>query len=114
MCDDHFDEEAALIICRSMGYDCAASWDKRTNWEIQNNYKIVLDDVTCSVKGNRNFEESCTWRTESDCSHEEDIHLTCGMYIKNGIIIFMCRHAKSCDVVSSHEPTELGLLQMAK
>ena len=77
-------------------------------------YKIVLDDVTCSVKANRNFSESCTWQTESDCSHKEDIHLTCGTYIKNGIIIFMCRHAKSCDVVSSHEPTELGLLQMAK
>ena len=85
MCDDHFDDEAALIICRSMGYDCAASWGEKTKWKMQKNYNIVLDDVTCRVKDDQSFSESCTWRTESDCSHKEDIHLSCGTFIKYNI-----------------------------
>ena len=81
VCDDDFDEEAALLICRLIGHSCAANWEKMSNWDVQQQFDIVLDDVTCSGKSNQSFSESCTWQTVSDCSHEEDIHLSCGRCI---------------------------------
>ncbi|KAL5253796.1 hypothetical protein ACHWQZ_G013538 [Mnemiopsis leidyi] len=81
VCDDNFGGEAALIICRSMGHQCAASWAKRSEWELQQSMRIMLDDVTCSTSGvtsNKGFTESCSWKTVNNCEHSEDIHLACG------------------------------------
>lgn len=80
VCDDRFDDVAALTICREMGHDCLASWSTMNTWKLQEkrNMRILLDDVSCSERGVLDgFTEGCFWKTQNDCDHSEDVYLSC-------------------------------------
>ena len=79
MCDTdgHFDMNSAHAICRQMGYTRAGRWTSGLFNSAQNNYKVTLDNVECK---NMNFNE-CSYDHEvSDCNHNHDVYLDCGMY----------------------------------
>lgn len=73
VCDDHFDQTAANAICIEMGFSGAVTWASGSYFESQYEFTIGLDEVHCES----NLWESCTWRTDHDCSHNEDVFLTC-------------------------------------
>ena len=80
VCDDGFNDNAAVAICRKMGYDGSnAAWKvmedaSDTAWNIQNDYDTNLDDIVCSG----DLWTDCTYDATSDnCGHTEDIFLIC-------------------------------------
>ena len=80
VCDDGFNDNAAVAICRKMGYDGShAAWRvmedaSGTAWNIQNNYDTHLDDIDCSGES----WSDCRFDARSeDCNHIEDIFLSC-------------------------------------
>ena len=75
VCDDKFTDDAANSICRDMGFGTADKWSSGLKHDIQNSYTIKMDDVTCP-KGGRTWS-SCTFKTDEDCEHSEDVHITC-------------------------------------
>jgi len=73
VCDDSFDTTAANAICKYMGYTDAETWTSGLLFNIQSNYDINMDEVNCSgVEW-----ESCSFNEYHDCSHGEDVLLTC-------------------------------------
>ena len=77
VCDDDFSDNSADAICRQMGYPGATRW--RVTYDVhtvQSNLPIGLDDVSCSSDS----WESCSYHTDHNCEHYEDVHLTCGGY----------------------------------
>ena len=74
VCDDSFDYTAADAICKTMNYKSAIRWTINENFgSLQTNYDIKLDDVRCSSTD----WESCTFTEEGNCSHDEDVFLSC-------------------------------------
>ena len=78
VCDDSFNDEAAVAICRKMGFDGSdAGWSVMENkvmWGIQKNYDIKLDDVIC----NGDSWADCQFDARPEnCNHNEDVFLTC-------------------------------------
>ena len=75
VCNDEFDDNAANAICSLMGYAAIGSeWTSGSiKWNIQYDYSIKLDDVNCRT----NSWSSCTYSEIDDCSHSEDVFLTC-------------------------------------
>ncbi|XP_066153611.1 uncharacterized protein [Euwallacea fornicatus] len=77
ICDDDFNEDAAKIVCSSLGYSGPA-FVKKDAYFGQSNGPIWLDQVSC--KGNETALEKCThwdWG-ESNCDHSEDVGVICG------------------------------------
>ena len=76
VCDDSFDNNAATAICREMGYTDALGWTSGSYWSAQDNYEydISLDEVQCDS----GEWEDCSFQTETDCQHYEDVFLSCG------------------------------------
>ena len=74
MCDDSFDDTAADAICKEMNYGSAIRWTTDKDFgSLQRNYDIKLDDVRCySTEW-----ESCSFTEMDDCSHSEDVFLSC-------------------------------------
>ena len=79
VCDDMFNVNAATLICKSMGYKCASNWDVKKELEIQQNFKIILDNVMCT-RPSGEFSEACSFSTSHNCGHDEDIFLNCGKH----------------------------------
>ena len=74
MCDDGFDKNAADAICFHLGYQTGGSeWTSGLSWDVQDRYNIALDDVICK---NTSWS-SCSYAKSSDCTHSEDVFLTC-------------------------------------
>ena len=74
MCDDSFDDRAAVAICKSMGYTQSSNWESGLKFSIQGQYSINLDEVRCSTTE----WESCTYLAYAhNCDHVEDVFLTC-------------------------------------
>ncbi|XP_033752445.1 deleted in malignant brain tumors 1 protein-like isoform X2 [Pecten maximus] len=71
VCDDHFDEQAATVVCRMLGFDLGIT----TNVFGEGSGDIVLDDVRC--EGTETSLINCTYRTEHNCGHTEDIGVVC-------------------------------------
>ncbi|XP_066252034.1 uncharacterized protein [Euwallacea similis] len=77
ICDDDFNEDAAKIVCSSLGYSGPA-FVKKDAYFGQSSGPIWLDQVSC--KGNESALEKCThwdWG-ESNCDHSEDVGVICG------------------------------------
>ena len=72
-CDDSFSDNSADAICREMGYIGQMSWSSGSKWEIQSNYDITLDDVSCSS----GEWSSCSFSFNDNCGHSEDVFLQC-------------------------------------
>ena len=86
VCDYHhgFDHNAAEAICSDLGYQKTGGyeWTSTRNWKIQSQYKITLGNVKCS----EGYWSSCSYSKSLellDCTHAEDIFLTCKSNKKN-------------------------------
>ena len=75
VCDDGFGSLEASVICEELGYSGAEDYDSDGGWEIQSNYQITLDDVSCNSEGEGYL--SCSFSETHNCGHHEDIFLTC-------------------------------------
>ena len=73
VCDDYFDKKAAKAICVELGIVGAAGWTSGRKFTIQDNYDIKMDDVRCESDS----WTSCTFITDHDCEHSEDVFLKC-------------------------------------
>ncbi|XP_050302204.1 uncharacterized protein LOC126740288 [Anthonomus grandis grandis] len=76
ICDDDFNEDAAKIACRSLGFNGRTSVRKEAFYG-QSTGPIWLDQVSC--KGNETTLEKCThwdWG-ETNCDHSEDVGIEC-------------------------------------
>ncbi|CAC5408444.1 unnamed protein product [Mytilus coruscus] len=84
VCDDKFDVNAAMIVCRQLGF----LWQKAaviTTHTIANcSIPIHLDDINCD--GSEDNVLKCRMNTFGmhDCSHTEDISVKCQGYSSQG------------------------------
>ena len=87
VCDDSFSDNSADAICHEMGFIGRKSWRSGDLWSsFQSTFNITLVDVICS-----NGEWSaCTFDSNQNCSHIEDIFLEC-----DGIGKFIQGHIQS-------------------
>lgn len=78
VCNDKFDDLAAAVVCRMLGFTNGgtAVVDVPTRFGAGTG-QIWLDDVTC--QGNENSIELCLFRPwgESNCGHNEDVAVVC-------------------------------------
>ncbi|KAF7284717.1 hypothetical protein GWI33_021726 [Rhynchophorus ferrugineus] len=80
VCDDDFNEDAAKIVCQTLGYRGSASIKKDAYFG-RSDGPIWLDQVTCL--GNESSIETCThwdWG-EHNCDHSEDVGIVCSNII---------------------------------
>ena len=76
VCDDGFSDNSADAICRQMGYYLGATeWDNGNFYNFQSSLNITLDDVVCSSGS----WDSCSYSTDENCGHSEDVHLACAV-----------------------------------
>ena len=75
VCDDDFNDYAAFAICKEVGYVSGITWESGTGnyFSFQEDLEINLNDVRCS----ENIWSSCSYSESHNCSHSEDIFLTC-------------------------------------
>ena len=76
VCDDNWDENAARVVCRQLGYPSAVSAPNSARFG-QGSGKIWLDDVHC--QGNESSIVNCRHRPwgEHNCGHDEDASVIC-------------------------------------
>ncbi|WAQ95384.1 DMBT1-like protein, partial [Mya arenaria] len=80
VCDDHFKEENALVVCRMLGFNNPVHASFSTNGDKSDESRILLDEVNCT--GQETDISECThngWGI-TDCTHSEDIGIDCRMY----------------------------------
>ncbi|XP_041349224.1 scavenger receptor cysteine-rich domain superfamily protein-like [Gigantopelta aegis] len=78
ICDDHWDEQDASVICRMLGYNNGGITHSGAKYG-QGTGTILLDDVQCH--GGETTIDDCTktdWATHN-CSHANDAGLTCNV-----------------------------------
>ena len=73
VCNNNFDNKAAKAICVELGIVGAAGWTSGGKFAIQYNYDIKMDDVRCESYS----WTSCSFRTDHNCYHTEDVFLEC-------------------------------------
>ena len=79
VCDDSFNDIAAKAICKDMNFTHALKWNSYTNFDIQSNYEIKLDDVECSSGEWKRCRATEVYSHQHhDCEHNEDVLLSCG------------------------------------
>lgn len=76
ICDDDFNDDAAKVICKSLGYSGLARVRKGAAYG-QGDGPIWLDQVFC--RGNESSVQECThWNWgEHNCEHTEDVSVVC-------------------------------------
>jgi hypothetical protein len=76
VCDDDFNEDAAKVVCKHLGYKGSAIV-KKEGFFGAGSGPIWLDQVICS--GNETTIENCThWNWgEHNCDHTEDVGVIC-------------------------------------
>ncbi|KAL5253627.1 hypothetical protein ACHWQZ_G013415 [Mnemiopsis leidyi] len=76
VCDDYFNENSIATVCIQLGFEDSRYFRRYNVTEsfsfASEVYNIVLDNFACS--GN----SDCTYVLEHDCSHVEDVYLSCG------------------------------------
>jgi len=87
ICDDDFDDTAATVICKALGYksgttqgNIVSSAGRETHQFGKGTGKIWIDGMTCT--GEETIVNQCeiTWNignTSDDCDHEEDADVVC-------------------------------------
>ena len=90
VCNDYFSYKAADAICVELGFNSswATRWISDIQFMIQSDYDIKMDDVRCK---NESWT-SCTFITDHDCDHSEDVFLEC----RSGEGWFLFRHMTKC------------------
>ncbi|KAL5247376.1 hypothetical protein ACHWQZ_G019298 [Mnemiopsis leidyi] len=74
VCDDYFDVNAAIAICKLMGrpHD-NVHYESGSYFSFQSSLPITMDDVRCDGSS----WEKCTFIDSHNCRHSEDIHVAC-------------------------------------
>ncbi|XP_069125491.1 LOW QUALITY PROTEIN: uncharacterized protein [Argopecten irradians] len=70
VCDDLWDDNDASVVCRMLGYQ-----GTMTDIFGEGSGDIVLDDVRC--EGTESSLNNCTYRTDHNCGHSEDVGVLC-------------------------------------
>jgi len=77
VCSDHFSDNSAHAICRTMGFEKFSRWRTykgRVKYgKLQSGKKIKLDDVVCTS----NHWSSCKSKPYHNCKHSQDVFLKC-------------------------------------
>ena len=73
VCDDGFRGNTARLICKELGYTSSSAWTSGDYFELQKNLEIKLDNLICLTEN----LESCSYSTDHDCTHSEDVFLIC-------------------------------------
>ena len=75
VCDDEFNSNASIAICKELGFESASSWTTSYYWKsLQQSFEIKLDNVKCTGPE----WSSCTYTTSHhNCGHSEDVFLHC-------------------------------------
>ena len=81
VCNDGFDDNAAKVACRQLGYDRGPAYKTSYRSYVESVYgpttgAIVMDDVSC--RGYENTLQACSYRVDHNCDHSEDVGLNCG------------------------------------
>lgn len=76
ICDDYWQYQEGIVACRQMGFPGSESNNASTN-HLKTDVPILLDDVNCV--GYEDRITDCYHRdwTLNDCTHLEDVYLTC-------------------------------------
>ncbi|XP_076093133.1 uncharacterized protein LOC143064284 [Mytilus galloprovincialis] len=79
VCKDNFNDNAATVVCRQLGFQGGGTAVNDTNRFGAGTGPIWLDDVTCA--GNEQHIEQCTARSwnQSDCTHNDDVGVVCSV-----------------------------------
>ena len=74
VCDDYFDINAAIAICKLMGrpHD-DVQYESGRFYAFQDNLPITMDDVRCHSPA----WGDCVFRESHNCRHHEDVHIVC-------------------------------------
>ena len=78
MRDDEFTMTTAGVVCGEMGFGCALFFNSGEKWNaVQSEYSVILESVVCEEGEDTTFSSNCTYNTDNDCAHNEDIFLFC-------------------------------------
>ncbi|XP_064597988.1 LOW QUALITY PROTEIN: scavenger receptor cysteine-rich type 1 protein M160-like [Liolophura sinensis] len=79
VCDDDFNQNAAMVVCSMLGFPRSGAIAKPQAYfgQASKNTPILLDDVVCH--GNEDDLGSCRHRPwgSNNCNHSEDVGVTC-------------------------------------
>ncbi|XP_044764344.1 uncharacterized protein LOC123320918 [Coccinella septempunctata] len=100
VCDDDFNDDAAKVVCKSLGYKGTVTVKKDAYFG-QGQGPIWLDQVTCF--GNETKLEKCShWKWgEHNCDHSEDVGVICS----NSDTSDIERHVKNPQEINSSSYT---------
>uniref|UniRef100_A0A1X7T9N2 Receptor protein-tyrosine kinase n=1 Tax=Amphimedon queenslandica TaxID=400682 RepID=A0A1X7T9N2_AMPQE len=73
VCDDYWDNTDASVVCRQLGYDSGAAFNRA--YFGQGTGSIVMDDVDCN--GGESYLTNCTHTIYQNCGHSEDAGVRC-------------------------------------
>ena len=94
VCDSYFSYTAADAICVELGFGWATRWTNDSAVMIQSDFDIKIHNVRCK---NESWT-SCTFRTDHNCEHSEDVFLECrsaeGLFSSWHIRNFFCQFNK--------------------
>ncbi|XP_068961008.1 neurotrypsin isoform X3 [Petaurus breviceps papuanus] len=76
VCDDQWDDADAEVVCRQLGLSGVAKAWPRAHFG-QGSGSVMLDEISCSGKETAFLQCSSGKWGEHDCSHQEDVHITC-------------------------------------
>ena len=83
VCDDRFEDTDAKVVCRELGYDVTeAAMASSIQSFGGGSGTILMDEVGCT--GTEGTLASCSHITAHDCSHSEDVGVTCAGALTGG------------------------------
>ncbi len=80
MCDDEFTNTAAKVVCKQLGMSGGRVL-KDKGLKKATGGKIWLDNVKCNGSEYRLWKCPRNSLGSTDCNHEEDIGVQCGMFV---------------------------------
>ena len=84
VCDDHFDINAANVVCRQLGFTNGPNYVRKSDYFGQGSGLILLDDVEC--RGDESSLFLCGHRKigTHNCNHGQDVGVSC---VSNNMMI---------------------------
>ncbi|PVD22132.1 hypothetical protein C0Q70_17937 [Pomacea canaliculata] len=79
VCDDHFNDRAAAVVCRMMGFNTTVAKVRDTHYYGSggSTMSILLDEVNCQGDETNIFQCGFAPIGTSDCGHSEDVGVLC-------------------------------------